>query len=101
MITRTIVKSRLRQVLPGTARPILSARAFVILPLAAFLFSNELSLNAETWNVSSGGSWNSSANWNPATIPNAVGATARFNGAATASNPAQTANRSITLDGVQ
>jgi fibronectin-binding autotransporter adhesin len=56
---------------------------------------------AETWNLGVGGSYNSAANWNPASIPNAPGANATFNGAATALNPEQTANRTITLDGTK
>jgi fibronectin-binding autotransporter adhesin len=56
---------------------------------------------AETWNVATGSSWNTAANWNPATIPSAIGAAAIFNGAATANNPDQTANRTITLDGTK
>src|SRR4051812_18396498 len=44
------------------------------------------------------GSWNSVANWNPASVPNSVGASAVFNGAATADNPAQAGNRTLTLD---
>jgi hypothetical protein len=46
-------------------------------------------------------SWNSASNWNPATIPNAVGDSATFNGAATANNPAQTGNRTANLDAQQ
>jgi autotransporter-associated beta strand protein len=47
------------------------------------------------------GSWNTAANWNPATVPNATGANATFNNDATANNPAQTGNRTITTDGAQ
>jgi fibronectin-binding autotransporter adhesin len=36
------------------------------------------------WNVSGGGSYNTAANWNPQTVPNAVGATAIFGSAITA-----------------
>src|SRR5947207_11705924 len=53
------------------------------------------------WNLSADGSWNSAANWNPNTVPNATGANATFNNAASANNPAQTANRTITADGAQ
>src|SRR6266566_1046583 len=53
------------------------------------------------WNLATGGSWNTATNWNPNTIPNAVGANATFNSAASGSNPAQTANRSITADAAQ
>jgi fibronectin-binding autotransporter adhesin len=67
--------------------------------VAAILFSNVCAVRAQTSVVVSGSaSWNNSANWSPATVPNAVGASATFNGAATGSNPAQTANRTITAD---
>jgi autotransporter-associated beta strand protein len=59
------------------------------------------SVQAETWNLAAGGSWNSTASWSPTSIPNATGATAIFNGATTANNPDQTANRTITLDGAK
>ncbi|MFO0790072.1 MAG: autotransporter-associated beta strand repeat-containing protein [Pirellulales bacterium] len=52
---------------------------------------------AQSWNLAGDGSWNTAANWNPNTVPNAVGAAVTFNGAATG----QTANRTITLDGQQ
>jgi len=35
-------------------------------------------LCGETWNVDANGNWGTAANWNPATIPNAVDATAAF-----------------------
>ena len=55
---------------------------------------------AETFQPTTGttNTWNSAANWSPASIPNGVGASAVFNGAATANNPAQTGNRTATLD---
>ena len=56
---------------------------------------------AGVWNLAGGGSWNTASNWNPATVPNATGDSATFNGAATANNPAQTANRTVTLDAQQ
>lgn len=59
------------------------------------------SASAETYNLPGNGTWNAGASWNPASIPNAIGASAIFNGAATGSNPAQTANRSATLDGTK
>ena len=76
---------------------------------AAFLFvrrSRALSIvgpvpfaTAGVYQPSTGtSSWNSASNWNPATIPNAVGDSATFNGAATANNPAQTGNRTANLD---
>ena len=58
-------------------------------------------IHAETYNLPTGATWNATGSWNPASIPNSIGATAIFNNAASALNPAQTANRSITLDGSQ
>src|SRR5436309_3466547 len=49
---------------------------------------------AQTWNVAAGGTWTNAANWNPASVPNAVGAAATF----ISSSPAQTASRSVTTD---
>jgi autotransporter-associated beta strand protein len=57
--------------------------------------------SAQTWNLATGGSWNNAANWNPATIPNANGASVTFNNAASGSNPAQTGNSGVTLDGTK
>jgi autotransporter-associated beta strand protein len=57
---------------------------------------------AVVWNVPTGtASWNTATNWNPNTVPNAVGESATFNNAASPSNPAQTGNRTITADGAQ
>ncbi len=70
-----------------------SAASFVLLPTPDVL--------AETWALPGGGSWNLAIDWSPASIPNGIGASAIFNGAATAANPAQSANRTITLDGPQ
>src|SRR2546430_2625742 len=53
------------------------------------------------YNQGVGATWNSATNWTPNTIPNAVGANATFNNAASASNAAQTANRTITMDAAQ
>jgi autotransporter-associated beta strand protein len=47
------------------------------------------------WAVDGGGSWNVGANWNPATVPNAVGAVATFGSVLTAANAPAT----VTLDG--
>ncbi|MEP6664366.1 MAG: autotransporter-associated beta strand repeat-containing protein, partial [Verrucomicrobiota bacterium] len=52
-------------------------------------------------NLGVGGSWNVPENWNPASIPNAIGANATFNNAASGSNPDQTATRAITVDAAQ
>jgi autotransporter-associated beta strand protein len=57
--------------------------------------------SADVFNQPAGASWNVGANWSSGTVPNAIGANATFNGAATASNPDQTANRTITLDGAK
>jgi autotransporter-associated beta strand protein len=54
---------------------------------------------AETWSLPGGGTWANTASWNPAAVPNGIGANATFNGAASASNPAQTGNSAVTLDG--
>jgi autotransporter-associated beta strand protein len=55
----------------------------------------------QVWNLSGAGTWNLDVNWNPSGIPNSTGASALFNGADNGSNPAQTANRIITLDVAQ
>src|SRR5436309_13006268 len=68
---------------------------------AALLLCHAPAARGQTWNLAGGGTWNSTASWNPASIPNAVGASATFNGAASGSNPAQTANRTVTLDGAK
>ena len=61
------------------------------------------SLKAATIYQSTSGtsSWGTAANWSPATVPNAVGDNATFNNAASGSNPAQTGNRTATLDGAK
>jgi len=66
---------------------------------AVFLLFREQIAKSQTWNLSSGASWNAAVNWNPASIPNAVGAAVIFNSAASGSNPAQTTSSSVTLDG--
>src|SRR5262249_45896476 len=80
-----------------SSRQILFSFAVVVV-FAAFAVPSRAVI---IWDLAGGGSWNTAADWNPATVPNAVGAAAQFNGAATGSNPAQTANRSVTLDGAQ
>jgi len=68
---------------------------------AALAMFQTASTHGETWQPATGSaSWSTSANWNPATVPDATGAAAIFNGAATANNPAQTGNRTATLDGM-
>jgi autotransporter-associated beta strand protein len=77
-------------------------RTVAIAALMAGTFSNIQIANAATittWNLAAGGTWNAAASWNPAVIPNGVGDSATFNDAASGSNPAQTGNRSVTLDG--
>ena len=69
--------------------------------IAALLSSIPPSASAETWTIAGGSSWGTAANWNSTSVPNAIGASATFNGAATGSNAAQTANRTITLDGAR
>jgi autotransporter-associated beta strand protein len=74
--------------------------SFSLVTLSVLLLSTG-KVAAQTWTLSAGGSWNAAADWNPSTVPNAVGASVTFNGAATAANPDQTANRTVTLDGSQ
>jgi autotransporter-associated beta strand protein len=82
-------------------RILIRASSFTAVAAVAILFCHPLSIHAETWNLPAGGSWNSSANWNPMGIPNAIGANATFNNAASALNPAQNANRTVTTDAAQ
>lgn len=53
-----------------------------------------------TWTLVAGGGWNTAVNWSPSGVP-AAGADVVFNGALTPANPAQTGNRSVTLDGAR
>lgn len=46
---------------------------------------------ANVWNLDAGGSWAMGANWNPTSVPNAIGATAEF-------DSSTAANRSVTVD---
>ena len=48
-------------------------------------------VSAQSWIGTSGGEWNNTANWNPATVPNATGATATFVSAGTVNLSAFTA----------
>lgn len=82
-------------------RILVRASSFTVLATATALFCQALSTQAETWNLAGGGSWNNSANWNPVGIPNAIGARATFNNAASVLNPAQSANRTVTADAAQ
>jgi fibronectin-binding autotransporter adhesin len=70
-----------------------------LMAVAFFNFQISNAATIATYNLGVGGTWNATASWNPTTIPNGIGDSATFNGAATGSNPAQTANRTITLDG--
>ncbi len=74
---------------------------FLLSGAAAFFLCNATSTRAETWNQPAGASWITATNWNPASVPNAIGASPIFNNAASASNPAQNANRSVTADAAQ
>lgn len=77
----------------------------LVLLLSTFLLFTARSPDARgavvTWNQPTGTSWNTDTNWTPTGVPNAVGASVAFNGAATANNPAQTASRTITADASQ
>jgi autotransporter-associated beta strand protein len=71
----------------------------VVALITLVVISNPQTIRSETWNLGTGGSYSTAGNWSPATVPNGVGASVIFNGLATLSNPDQTANRGITLDG--
>ncbi len=58
---------------------------------AALISCNTPSAYAETWVLTTGGSWAAAANWDPASVPNAVGAVAQF-------SAINAANRAITND---
>lgn len=77
------------------------ALIFAACMAAALFLPIRAAYAASIWNLPAGGSWNTAANWNPATVPNAVGDNATFNNAASGSNPAQTGNRTVTLDGAK
>ena len=55
-----------------------SAAVSAGLVLAALAGAGAARVHAQSWVGASGGEWNDSANWNPATVPNAIGATATF-----------------------
>ena len=70
----------------------------IIVAIAAMLLCNH-STQAATLQLPTGtSSWNTPANWSPS-VPNAIGDNATFNNAASGSNPAQTGNRTVNLDG--
>ena len=86
----------------STLRRHLRAPARLVAGIAGLLCCGApLTWAQSTWNIGAGGSWNNAANWNPAGVPTGAGVSVTFNGQATGSNPAQTANRSIALDGGQ
>jgi autotransporter-associated beta strand protein len=56
------------------------------------------SVQGAIWNLPAAGSWNVNGNWTPNTaFPNAVGASATFNSAASGSNPAQTGDFTVAV----
>jgi MYXO-CTERM domain-containing protein len=64
--------------------------------------TTQAAISVGIWQPATGtASWNTAANWNPSGVPNAVGANATFNNAASGSNPAQTGNRTASLDAAQ
>jgi len=70
--------------------------------IAALLSWHPHSAHAAVYNKGVGATWNDVANWsNPSDIPNTTGENATFNGAATANNVAQSANRTVPLDGAK
>lgn len=74
--------------------------AGLIAALGLLLIGHFPLAKAGTFNLPAGGSWNAPAtNWNPAVVPNAIGDNATFNNAVSGSNPAQTGNRTVNLDG--
>src|SRR5689334_16238698 len=81
----------------------IKATVLAALLAAVVLYSqSDVAHGASIWQVATGSSsWNTAANWIPSGVPNSVGANATFNGAATGSNPAQTGNRTATLDAAQ
>src|SRR5215216_5403054 len=83
-------------------RAIASRRLHLAAALAAPLLAAPAArAGVVTWSNPAGGSWNLAGNWNPETVPNAVGDGAVFNNAASANNPTQTGNRAVTADGAQ
>src|SRR5689334_18650316 len=76
-------------------------RVLTTFAVIAAAFGNlEIADAASIWQGATGtSSWGTAANWNPATVPTNVGDNATFNNAASGANPAQTGNRTATLDG--
>jgi fibronectin-binding autotransporter adhesin len=77
-----------------------SPRSFVVLAasVGSLIFITTPETQAQTWNLGTATPWTTASSWNPATVPNAIGAAVTFNGAASANNPVQTANRAIVVD---
>jgi autotransporter-associated beta strand protein len=92
----TIIFAMCRRFVQHFPRP---RRMAIVTGTLSGLLLTATSLRAQTWNLGTGGSWNSSANWNPAAVPNGTGVSVTFNNAASASNPAQTGNSTVSLDG--
>lgn len=73
--------------------------ALLLAGSALVLAPRNASAAAVVFNQPAGASWNDPVNWTPNDVPETAGDTAIFNSAMTASNPEQTANRPVTLDG--
>src|SRR6478672_8128344 len=68
---------------------------------AAVLLSFTTFARAETWALNSGsGDWNTAANWSPASVPNAVGASAIFNDATATGNRTATLGADTTVGSI-
>lgn len=83
--------SKLRRIrsLIAMSRKFQEQRHFLLQILIGVSFSGFCSsaLNGQTFNINTGaGSWNTNANWTPATFPNGVGASATFNNATATSS---------------
>jgi fibronectin-binding autotransporter adhesin len=77
-------------------------KALWVFLTTAFLLEFISSADAQTWALATGGSWNTAADWDPQTIPNATGAAVDINVDGNLSTvAAQTANRVLTLDANQ
>jgi autotransporter-associated beta strand protein len=83
-------RGRSRDMTPPTRSPS-TPRQLRAVAAAASALCAAAATQAQTWNLDANGSWNSSANWTPATgFPNAVGASALLGSVITA-------NRTVTL----
>jgi len=77
-------------------RPRISAGAGFLLLFLAW----GVDLPGQTWNVNSNGSWGTAGNWSPASVPNAVDATATL-GTVITSNRVLTISSPVTLGALQ